>query len=104
MSIDGLEERRCGCRLPYRPSGGLGEQPRHPDQIVGGHCQRELEPHAREAAHLDLGEAGDRLAPAEGLLDELAFPLADLVARVVRASMAEDRAFRATCGVIPSRL
>jgi hypothetical protein len=59
-----------------------GEQSGHADQIVGGHCEGELEAHARQPTQFDLGKARDCLAPTEGFLDELAFALARFVAFV----------------------
>ena len=82
----------AGLAGPLRPYGSCrGEQSGHPDQIVGGHCEGELEAHARQPTQLDLGKARNCLAPAEGFLDELAFALARFVAFVPRGAPVNGR-------------
>jgi hypothetical protein len=89
----------CGSALraiaacPYALGSRGGQQSRHPDQIVGCHREGELEAHVRQPSHFHLGEAGDRLAPAERLLDELAFALAHLVALVACRPAVDRGAF-----------
>ena len=76
----------------------FGQQPRHSDQIVGGHCEGELERHAPGAAQLRLAETGDGLRPAEGLLDPLANTLRDGMAGMPRGP-AIDAAAPALAGL-----
>ena len=79
MLADCFDEPLVSCaesgeRRPAAASRDLADQFGQADQVVGCHCQREVESDPRQAAHLDLGAAGDGLGPAEGLLNELAFP------------------------------
>ena len=97
--------------LPTLPFGSLlacerlsPDQPGQLDEIVGSHCQRELEDQLLHATqHWPRQSRIAGLAPPEWLLDPFAFLLADLVSavRIVRPSMAESRlvVFCATCGV-----
>ena len=91
-----------GSRAGFRPG-----QVADPHQIVNGRHKREHPPDSALAPMSRLAQQRHGLDPAEDLLDALAFPLADRVARwrVVRSSMALRRCavFCATCGVTPSR-
>jgi hypothetical protein len=71
------------------------------DQVVGRRCQGERPAHPFEAAQPGLGLPGDRLNPAERLLDLLTRPLASPRGGWSRPSMAERQplVFCAMCGV-----
>src|SRR5262249_62169823 len=60
-------------------SGGCSDQPGQLDEIVGSHCQRELEVELLNAAQHWPRQSADGLAPPEWLLNPLALLLADLV-------------------------
>ena len=47
------------------------EQLGQSNQVVGGHCQRELEPHTRNATEHGPGETPNGLSPAERLFNPL---------------------------------
>src|ERR687896_1102004 len=67
--------RRAG--RPSAPSrGGSGQEPSQPHQIVSGGREGEGEVDPRQPAKAGLLQAGDRLDPAERLLDPLADALA----------------------------
>ena len=53
-----------------------------PDQVVGRSREREHPTNAGKAAMMGLAKASDRLGPAKHLLDALAHPPADCIARV----------------------
>src|SRR6187401_2542886 len=73
------------------------------DQVVGRRCQGERPAHPFEAAQPGPGLPGDRLDPAERLLDLLTRPLALRVALVADGPSVDRRAaalvFCAMCGV-----
>src|SRR5262249_2655375 len=59
--------------------GGYSDQPGQLDEIIGSHCQRELEVELLNAAQHWPRQSADGLAPPEWLLNPLALLLADLV-------------------------
>src|SRR6516225_6929050 len=64
-------------------------QPRHSQQVVGGPHEVGPEACPLHAAVARLPQAADRLPPAEDLLDLLATPLAELVARLTQGAPVE---------------
>src|SRR5437867_7699629 len=62
------------------PSGWLGQQCPHPDQVKRRGSEDEVPVDARAAAMSQLAHQTDRLHPAETLLDQLSFLLTDRVA------------------------
>jgi hypothetical protein len=60
-------------------SGGCSDQPGQLDEIVGSHCQRELEVELLNTTQHWPRQSADGLAPPEWLLNPLALLLADLV-------------------------
>src|SRR5215207_9506266 len=91
--------RRCASdrRRPWRgpapwPSARLRDQLRQPHQIVGGSRERERPSDAVAAAKPGLLLPGDRLDPAERLLDALADALADGVAAMPGRAPVDRRA------------
>ncbi len=68
------------------------DQPRQPEQIVGGAAEDEGAVDLGQSAHLHLGESGCLLQPAEGLLDQPAATQADAVTSVPCRSAVHDRA------------
>ena len=86
----GLRSRACQLQVPQ------------PDQVIRRGGEGELPIHEGDAAMPELAQAADGLHPPEDLLHELPFPLTDVIARmrrVVRPSIALQRAFWATWGV-----
>src|ERR1700758_2192432 len=67
------------------------KQPWQADQIVAGHCQGELEAELFDTSQHRPRKPADRLAPAEGLLDALPFPLAHRVSRMPRGAAVDRR-------------
>src|SRR5947208_3268639 len=53
-------------------------------EVVRGGGEREVPIHEQSATMMKFAHRADRFHPAEGLFDELPFPLADVVARVSR--------------------
>src|SRR2546425_7989719 len=64
------------------PSGWLGEQCAHPDQVKRRGGEDEVPVDARAAAVSQLAHQADGLHPSEALLDQLPFLLTDCVARM----------------------
>src|SRR5882757_7396818 len=63
-------------------SSGYSDQPGQLDEIVGSHCQRELEVQLLHATQHWPRQSANGLAPPEWLLDPFALLLADLVSAV----------------------
>src|ERR1700753_1223683 len=74
-----------------------------PDEVVGSGSQGEHPADAGEATVMGLAKASSRLGPAKHLLNALAHPPTDRIARVAgRSTIDADRrlvVFCATCGV-----
>src|SRR5215469_18039875 len=68
------------------------EQLGQSNQVVGGHCQRELEPHTRNTTEHGPGETPNGLSPAERLFNPLTLLLADLIAWMPRGTRIDRRA------------
>src|ERR1700728_1822934 len=101
MSISTMRQR--GWQRPWRsrapwPSAGLRYQLGQPHQIVGGGSEGEGPSDAIPATEPRLLLPGDRLDPAEGLLDALADALADGIAAMPGRSPINRRA--AAAGVL----
>ena len=82
------------CSLPEprgRSYSHLCRQVAYPDEVVDGQAESEERVDEHSAAEFDLAEESDGLQPAEDLLDSLALPLADVVARMA-CRPAVDRA------------
>src|SRR4029077_9332368 len=62
-----------------------------PDEIVGSGRQREYPADTGQTAMTGLAETGDRLGPAEHLLNALAHPPTDRIARVAGRSTVDCR-------------
>src|ERR1700730_7089526 len=78
-----------------RWSCGRPEQLGQPDEVIGCHCQGELEPQACDSAQHRPGEPADGLAPAEWLLGSLALLVLDCKGRMPhRASIDRRRPVR----------
>lgn len=81
-----------GALCPLRPSPSCcREQLRQPDQIIGGGCEGERESDPAVASKLRLVPPGDRLDPAEALLNALADALAEPVAVMLRRARVDGR-------------
>src|SRR6185436_6721865 len=80
-----------GGRAP-RPSPGPVEQLRQSDEIVGGCGEGKSEADPGGAPEPGLALAGDRLDPAEGLLDAFADALADGITGMARRPSVDRRA------------
>src|SRR5438270_991610 len=78
--------------------GSLGEQFGQADEVIGGHRERELPIDLEQSAMPHLAQAGDRLGPAEGLLDTFADALRDRIAGMTSDAVVDRRA--ASTGVL----
>src|SRR5262249_35066404 len=74
-----LECAAVACLAACCHSGGCSDQPGQLDEIVGSHCQRELEVELLNTTQHWPRQSADGLAPPEWLLNPLALLLADLV-------------------------
>src|ERR1700760_3238689 len=92
---------RCNDLRPMTASGrpvwipfscGCSEQFGQPDEVVGCHCEGELESQACGAAQHRPGKPADRFGPAERLLGSLALLLTDCVTGVTRCAGVDGRA------------
>ena len=67
----------CRCAPVVSRSHRLGQQAAEPDQVVGRCLERKDRIDERTATMMELAQVADGFHPAERLLNEFAFPLAD---------------------------
>src|SRR5207249_400268 len=82
------------------PSGWLGQQCPHPDQVKRRGGEDEVPVDARSAAVSQLAHQTDRLHPAETLLDQLSFLLTDGVARMSGGARIDRAAASRRLGIL----